>query len=395
MESSSIWLFLFIALIIGWSLGHLESKKSRRKSAPKLDSNQVKSRLQLLFDSYSDSAIDRMLQNLEVTPETFSTHVSIGKHFRKQGEVEKAILVHQNLMAHPELSQKNSDTVIMELAKDYRAAGLFDRAVALLEQLMSSKEYLFEANRLMLDIREKERDWSSAVEHAEKVDLKRYPEIRIKLSHYFCELAEEKLSESLVRESELLYKQALQSSKQCVRAVMGLAKINICREEYGVAIRLLKQVPEISPEDTSLVFPLMLECTIATHSFNQYRDYLDFIFEKTGQVSAIVAYVESLKVDQGVEEACEYLKQRVKAAPSIQLLEHLFTLISENNSDAISTLDFNDMAPEIQLVLKKVASEKAAFKCNHCGFDSSQLIWQCPSCKNWQTLKPALVYIKD
>ncbi|WP_156494768.1 tetratricopeptide repeat protein, partial [Oleiphilus sp. HI0128] len=244
METAQLWVFLFLALSLGWLLGYSAKQKRSPTSEPSQTKVGEKHRLQLLFDSYSDDAIDRLINSLEVSEETLQTHISIGTHFRKQGEVEKAILIHQNLMAHPEISNEASDAVIFELAKDYKAAGLFDRAESLLLQLTQSKRYSYRSQVLLLDICEREKDWSGALVIAKEIDLRRHPEIKIRLSQYYCELAEEKLKSNQQREAINLFKQALGVNKLCVRALLGQAALAQQDERYGEAIRFLKQVAE-------------------------------------------------------------------------------------------------------------------------------------------------------
>lgn len=105
---------LLLAIAIGWLLGRNPQAFKKIQSAER---PLNKHPLQLLFDSYNDEALDEFIHSLEVKPETLNLHLSIGKHFRQEGEVDKAILVHQNLLAHPQLSTKNSAPIIYELAK--------------------------------------------------------------------------------------------------------------------------------------------------------------------------------------------------------------------------------------------------------------------------------------
>jgi len=190
MDIELVWVFLFLVLLIGWSLGFYAKSKLIKKEQTYESSPNIKHRLQLFFDSYSDESIDQFVYSLEVSPETFSTHISIGKHFRAQGEVEKAILIHQNLMSHPELPEQASESVIYELAKDYKKAGLLDRAESLLQQLSTSKQFGFKSVKLLLDVYEHERDWENAVSKGLELELKKYPDMAIRVAQYCCEIAE-------------------------------------------------------------------------------------------------------------------------------------------------------------------------------------------------------------
>ena len=385
MDSVLIWIFLFIALVVGWLLGY-SSKVSKRKV--EVSSPDKKHRLQLLFDSYSDDAIDRLINSLEVSRETLQMHLSIGKHFRKQGEVEKAILIHQNLMAHPEISNDSSEAIIFELAKDYKAAGLFDRAESLLSQLLQSKQYAYQSQRLLLDICETEKDWQGALDIAQSIDLKRHPELSIRVSQYFCELAGVKLEAKQVLEASKLYKLALSVNRQCVRAILGQASIAKQEENYSDAIRYLKQVAEISPADIPLALAELHYCTLQTQSFDQHQSYLKGLYKETGQIAVMLSIVSSMEAQGLTKEAFNFLLEQLSNLPSLEALDYLFSM------QEMSGEIHQELAQQLIKIIARENSKRAKFLCIQCGFSSGHLHWNCPSCKNWQTVKPVLEYEK-
>jgi lipopolysaccharide biosynthesis regulator YciM len=386
METGLLWGFLFLALLIGWVLGYHSKYVAQDSRVERSTPENTKHRLQLLFDSYSDDTIDKFIHSLEVTPDTLSIHISIGKHFRKQGEVEQAILIHQNLMAHPELSASDSELIIFELAKDYKAAGLFDRAQSLLEQLCHSRQFGFKSLKLLLDIHEQEKDWPRAVDVGKLIDSKKHPEISIRLAQYYCELAEERLNLNVLREAFELYKKALAANKLCIRALLGLSKLEIERKEYSVAIKHLKQVAELMPENITIMLPLLMLCTQASGSYEQHQLYLKRLYQTTGQVPILVSVVESMIAQGEDSKAGEFLVDQVRTAPSLSVLNLLFKL---NRSSKI----IDDVViASIGDTIEAVSNEKSYFLCGQCGFSGGQLHWQCPSCKSWQTIKPVFDY---
>ncbi len=389
METGLIWLFLFLALAIGWVLGLLSKSKSEasvlKYEAPK----EFKHRLQLLFDSYNDESLDQFIQSLEVSPETVAIHISIGKHFRTQGEVEKAILIHQNLMAHPELSEQASAPVIYELSKDYKVAGLFDRAESLLKQLSGIREYQLKSRKLLLEIYEQEKEWQNAIDTGLQMELRKHPELSLKVAYYCCELAQEQLSTNDVLAARQQLKKALSVNKYCIKAYMMLAELDMGQGDYRQAIVQLKRVAEYSPENISLILPLLLSCTQATDSYERYRDYLQLLLHETGQVNILLAIVESLRCEGRDAEALTYLKDRTVNAPS---LTALYELLSHREPDDELSLDVISV---ITRVIEKMSQERVAYQCGQCGFSGSSLHWQCPSCKTWQSVKPCVEYESD
>tara|TARA_R110002072_G_scaffold184083_1_gene340401 strand:- start:38108 stop:39286 length:1179 start_codon:yes stop_codon:yes gene_type:complete len=386
METWLVFLLSLFFLALGLLVGFQFSIKKKSNSKPSNLSGNMKHRLQLFFDSYSDESIDRFIQSLKVTSDTLPLHISIGKHFRTQGELEKAILVHQNLMSHPELSSKASENIIYELAKDYKAAGLFDRAQALLHQLRESKQFAVKSLKLLLDIHEAEKDWLSALNQASKIDLKKYKDIELKVSQYHCEIADQYIKEGLIREAVGSYKQALSIYKECHRAHFGLAKLSYSNQDYSGAIQHIKSMILIAPEQIPSVLSLLLDVTKDTSSFESHQQYLSKLLRETGQVPIMLAIVESMTAEGNLEKAGTFLYEYLNHSPSIAGLSCFFKLYSSSNYTP------EDVITLIVSVLDMVQLGKQNYKCGSCGFSSSQLHWQCPSCKNWQTIKPIIEY---
>ena len=383
------WLFLLLSfcfLVLGLFLGlQFGSRKQLKQKTSNL-SVDMKHRLQLLFDSYSDESIDRFIQSLKVTSETLPLHISIGKHFRAQGEVDKAILVHQNLMSHPELSSKASENIIYELAKDYKAAGLFDRAQALLHQLSASKQFTLKSLKLLLEIHESEKDWESALNQASKIDFKKHKDIALKVSQYHCELADQYIKEGLVREAIGAYKQALSIYKECYRAHIGLANLSYENQDYSGTIHHIKLLILMMPEQIPSVLPLLLAVTKDTDSFENHQQYLSKLLNETGQVPVMLAIVESMVMQGSLEKAATFLYEYLRRSPSITGLNRFFKLYSSSKYTP------DDVIVLILSALDLVQAGKQEYKCGSCGYSSGQLHWQCPSCKSWQTIKPIIEY---
>lgn len=389
MESGLLWFFLFLSLVIGWVLGFYSRQQKTSEESAYTPAPNTKHRLQLLFDTYSDDSIDRFIQSLEVTPDTLGIHISIGKHFRTQGEVEKAILIHQNLMARPELSDSVSEPVIYELAKDYKAAGLFDRAEALLEQLQDSRRFGFKSLKLLLDIYEHERDWQKALSKGLAAELKKHPDIAMRVAHYYCEIAEQKVRSNDPYKARQCLKKALSIQDNCSRAYLVLARMDLDHKEYRSTIGYLKKVAELAPENIVLILPMLLECTVATQSFDRHQAYLQALFDASGQIPVMLAIFDSLMAEGKTQQAHEFLERQVIAVPSITALD----VILKPQESKTAVLSKNVLAV-VTKVIEQVKKDQADYQCCQCGFAGEQLHWMCPSCKSWQTIQPVVEYKK-
>lgn len=151
------WLLLTVAVAAGWFAGR-SGRSSERSTTVISDETSVKDRLQFLFTNYSDQAVENFVESLAVSPDTVSLHLSIGAHFRHKGETDRAIVIHQNLLARPELPPRFSPKVTFELALDYLAAGLLDRAEALFHELMGDREYGRKASAQLIELYQRKKN---------------------------------------------------------------------------------------------------------------------------------------------------------------------------------------------------------------------------------------------
>ncbi|MGO2135294.1 MAG: lipopolysaccharide assembly protein LapB, partial [Marinobacter sp.] len=253
------WLLLTIAVAVGWFVGRLGGRSRTRTKIS--DEESVKDRLQFLFTNYSDQAVDNFVQSLAVNKDTVSLHLSIGRHFRNKGETDRAILVHQNLLARPELPPRFSPQVTLELAMDFLNAGLLDRAEALLQQLMGDREYGRKAAQQLIDLYQREREWGKASDVARTLTKNDAdPAMYKDLAYLTCELAEQALSQDDRWAAQKFAKQALDYDRSCVRATLILMEILIRQGSYREAgnqgLKVFDQNPDFGPESIDRLMKL-------------------------------------------------------------------------------------------------------------------------------------------
>jgi lipopolysaccharide biosynthesis regulator YciM len=289
-------------------------------------------------------------------------------------------------MAHPEISTKASENIIYELAKDYKAAGLFDRAQALLHQLKGSRQFSLKSLKLLLDIHEVEKDWQTALSETNSIDLKKHKDIALRVAQYCCEIADEHVSKGLIREAIQFYRQALSTYKECYRAHYGLAIIAVRNKEYTDALQQMKLLIMLSPAHISLVLPLLLDVTKATNSFEQHQHYLQRILHETGQIPVMLALVESMLEEGNPDKAASFLFDHLNQSPSLSGLDKLFKI------DTLTQYSAEDILALVTRVLDEINLKHDGYKCISCGFTGSHLHWLCPSCKSWQSVKPVIEY---
>lgn len=387
MNDYLVFGLLFLAVAIGWYLG-------RRGKVDKAElPGEYYRGFRFLLDGRHDGAIDAFIDALEVNSETLETHIALGKLLRQRGEVARAIRVHQNLLARPSLPRAQVHQAHLELARDYISAGLLDRAERLLLDLGEESPGLRrQAWRYLLDIYQSERDWPLAIETARKLLGRKGlrgadgedsgQAVPVILSHYYCELAEEKYrSGDLAGARELLH-MALEQDMDCVRASIILGGVEREAGRYKQAIKSLRRVQRQDPDYVYETVPALRECYRELGDDRSLRAYLRECLDEHPSPPLVLAVTEALQQADGVEEAYRFLIHELDRLPSLRGVEKLIQLEAETGGgeDATGLLRLRNL-------VRRLLEQRPTYRCSHCGFSGRQLHWFCPGCRYWGTLK--------
>lgn len=395
---SAFWEFLlvFSAIGSGWLLGRYASGALPFTEGHAQAYRQYYRGLNYLLSGKADEAIDEFAQSLEVTPETFETHLALGNLMRDKGAVERAIHIHQNLLARPNLPPQRLQQAHLELSRDFIKAGLYDRAERLLLDLVQQSEELRSTSyRHLIEIYQAEREWAKAVETGERLLPRRNiflsasepdPQLEGAIAHYHCELAQKALDRGEFDETRTQLKQALKRDKGSVRASLLAGEVEYRCGRYEDAIAALMRVRQQSPAMVPEMIPLLRKCYDATGRRPELNDFLADCLEEVPAARLTLAVAEELRQRQGGEAALGFLTERVQARPTLRGLlasTQLYRAVKADE-DTLGPLEV------LETALSRLLAVKATYQCSHCGFAGRQLHWQCPRCKQWNTVQPIL-----
>lgn len=380
----TLWpLLLPIAAASGWFFGRGGNSETDEPHYTKL-SKQYYVGLNYLLNEQPDKAVDVFIKLLEVDSDTVETHLALGSLFRRRGEVDRAIRIHQNLIARPQLSQQQRVEALMALGRDYMSAGVFDRAERIFaevseigaEQTASSLQYL-------LNIYQQEKAWEQAIAIVRKLEVTTGERMHKVIAHHYCELVGEAMKQKNVEQGKYYLKKALATDKDSVRASLLLGQIEASEGRYKSAIKAYKRVRFQDPDFLSESIPPLVLCYERLGNAKECKDYLYETLQEYPRISIILILAKHIGQTDSVEAAADFVAEQLSRHPSIRGLN---TLIQWHIDTTYGKV--RDKLQMLRTVTSKLLENKPIYRCGTCGFGSKTLHWYCPGCKQWSAIKP-------
>jgi lipopolysaccharide biosynthesis regulator YciM len=375
-------MLLPLAAISGWWVAKRGQGHSTGGGHPELSSEYFTG-LNYLLNEQPDKAVDVFVKMLEVDSETVETHLALGNLFRRRGEGDRAIRIHQNLIARPTLTREQRAKALEELGKDYMRAGFLDRAENLFLELVDDRHHRTTALDHLLDIYQQEKDWERAILTARKIEASTGKRMSAVSAQFCCELAELASARGEKKLALKTLKRAIAYDKTCVRATLLMGQLEKENNNIKAAIRTFKQVEHQDAAYLSEIIEPLVECYQTHGLLDEMENYLRYLLNHDGGTSALLALAEIVCKKRGESAAVQEIIQYLKNKPSVKGLDRLieYNLVGSDGE-----------ARENLHILKDITSELVdrypVYKCDNCGFTGKTLHWQCPTCRKWNSTKP-------
>jgi len=382
MDLSLLWLLLLpVAAASGWYAARREYQKKARRSAANLPHDYYKG-LNFILNEQPDKAIDVFMKLSELDDSTVEIHLALGSLFRRRGEVDRAIRLHQNLVNRPNLSAELYSQALQELALDYTSAGLLDRAENLCLELVDVDSGNIPALRLLRDIYQREKEWFRAIDVSRKIAASLGESQSLMIAHYYCEMAEQaERKDDLVQAQRMLDK-ALLEDPLCGRAFMIRGRIEQHIGNFDAAISAYQKIESKAPEYMSEILGQLKECYQAIKQQEKMVTYLKRIIRHHHGVEMVLAAARMLREYEGDDVALVFLGNEVTEHPSLRGVQYLLEL------DMGKVNDEKGYLAVIKSSLDKLLANKPVYRCNSCGFTGLEMHWCCQSCRKWSSIKP-------
>lgn len=375
-------LLLPVAAVSGWHARGRRCGTTEQVADGAAKSDYLRG-IQHLVNDDSDRAIAAFVRGLDVDDDTVETHLALGNLFRRQGEIDRALRVHQNVVARPNLSVCHRQQARYELAHDYLRAGVLDRAENLFRELIAHDVFVARSMSALVTIYEQERDWMRAIEVTQRLAKVRGYSLRPVIAQYYCELAEQARADGEREQVRHYLKQARQSYKGCVRATLLRAYLAEQDREPRLAIRIYRHVLKQDAAFAGETIEPMRRCFALLQEPRSYALYLQELMTVTNMVQPHVAYARVLHETARTDEAIAHLSRYLKKRANWTGFNELLRLTGECSRGRLSgPLD------SLSSALDAIVMHQALYCCGHCGFSGRYLHWQCPSCRQWNSIAP-------
>ncbi|WP_028995304.1 lipopolysaccharide assembly protein LapB [Azonexus hydrophilus] len=335
--------------------------------------------LNFLLNEQPDKAIDSFLEVAKVDSQTVELHFALGNLFRRRGETERAIRMHQNLLGLPDIEEKHRLQAMVELGQDFLKAGLLDRAEEIFNKLVGTARDA-DAKRSLLEIYQVGKEWQKAIEIARELpDLASHKEI----AEYYCELAAGEIMRSRSDSARAYLDVAMQENRKCVRASMLLGDLLAQEGRTEEAIAVWQGIEQQDPAYLSLVAQRLLDAYLRLSRRDEGIALLSGYLEHYPSLDLLDVVYQLVLEGQGNEAAYRLVRAELQRNPTLLGLEKLMS--------ARLPLASPEVRGDVELaksIIQGYTRRLSRYRCNNCGFKARQFYWRCPACGGWETNPP-------
>ena len=374
-----LWLLLPIAAAAGWIAAKRSDARNNRAFWDY--TSEFHQGLNVLLSDKQEKPVELFNSATSADRNTAETHIALGNHYRKRGDMERSVFMHQSVLDNEALDDDVRAAARYELARDYDSAGLLDRSEAEFKQLINSEHRLDDAYQSLLQLHERESDWNQAIKVALDAELKTDGSFCRRVAHYYCELASESIKQGVSDVANTHLLKALEHDDTCARASIMLAELALHAQEYARANDLYERVESLRPELMPEIIERRFDVLRGAGDDAEFDRFLKRIHSQRNAYSVIRSTREVIAERHNSQLADRFFKDQILKRPSLKGLRDW-----AHDQVELSKPGEREKVQVICDLLDKVVEDKPAYRCNQCGFQGNVMHWRCPSCEQWDSV---------
>jgi lipopolysaccharide biosynthesis regulator YciM len=389
MDFDPSWLLISlpVAFVLGWLASRFDIRqlKLENRQAPKAYFRG----LNFLLNEQQDQAIDAFIEAVQNDPDTQELHFALGNLFRRRGEYQRAVRVHEHLLGRGDLSRADRERAQHALAQDFLRAGLLDRAEAALQKLEGTR-YENEARLALLAIYERSREWTQAADVAQKLDESDQASYSTRRAHHLCEQAAEQVAAGDLAAAGRLLSEAVALAPQAPRPAIDSATLQLRSGEATAAFDTLLALSDIAPLALPLYASALQQAAVAAHREGEALALLQRRYADSPSIDVL----EALMALGGSPTAAVPAADGQPLAPRDGYIAHLAqqpSLVAASRWLAGERFEHEQFHPQVQRALDQATRPLMRYRCAACGFEAHQYFWHCPGCQAWDSYPPRRV----
>ena len=389
MDFDFSWLLLAlpVTFVLGWLASRFDLRQLRldNRQAPKAYFRG----LNFLLNEQQDQAIDAFIEAVQNDPDTQELHFALGNLFRRRGEYQRAVRVHEHLLGRGDLSRSDRERAQHALAQDFLRAGLLDRAEAALQKLEGTR-YENEARLSLLAIYERSREWTQAADVAQKLDESDQASYSTRRAHHLCEQAAEQVAAGDLAAANRLLSEAVALAPQAPRPAIDSATLQLRNGESATAFETLVALSNTAPLALPLYAAALQQAAVAAHREGEALQLLQRRYAESPSIDVL----EALMALGGSPTHAMAAVEGSPLAPRDGYIAHLAqqpSLVAASRWLASERFEHEQFHPQVQRALDQATRPLMRYRCAACGFEAHQHFWHCPGCQAWDSYPPRRV----
>jgi lipopolysaccharide biosynthesis regulator YciM len=379
-----ILLAIAASLILGLTLGRLTKQfNSRRSKRPRhgVEDEAFLKGVRYILSNDHDHAIEEFTKSVQINSDTIETYVALGNLYRSKGNIDRAIRIRQSIILRPNIDEQIKLRALIDLGLDYRKGGFLSRALETFEKVLQKNPSELESLHAVERIHEEMKGWESAFATRQKIARLTKGDHSHILAHYQTEMGKAFLEKGNASKAKACFEKALSIHEGCIDAYLHLGDLHFEKQDYKKAIASWKRVAAVAPRFTFLAYRRLERAYASMENLKPVEQFLKECAESNPDAFTHMALARYLYNEKNIPEA-------VRALDNALALDPAFLEARRYKGEILLSQGLRDEAlAAYQDLLAHLNVPYLKFQCGNCGFKPSDLQWQCPQCKQWDTIE--------